>query len=161
MSELHNARGGKVLKFDLLRPHEEARLKCSECGNTARHVWPQGTPVNVLECVCGKVGTLDYDLPPACGHDARVYLWYRTVGDSDTIDMSQPFCARCELASLRAALQSHPDFAALASAMRKMLPAPLLAEVIAHLDPLTPFVEFLKSEAKVGDSTPSPESKET
>ncbi len=35
-------------------------------------------------------------------------------------------------------------FAALASAMRKMLPASLLAEVAAHLDPLTPFVEFLR-----------------
>lgn len=32
----------------------------------------------------------------------------------------------------------------LASAMRKMLPAPLLEQVIAHLDPLTPFVEFLR-----------------
>lgn len=36
------------------------------------------------------------------------------------------------------------DFRTLASAMRKVLPTPLLAEVIAHLDPLTPFVEFLK-----------------
>jgi hypothetical protein len=34
---------------------------------------------------------------------------------------------------------------ALASAMRKMLPPALLAEVVAHLDPLTPFVEFLRT----------------
>ena len=34
---------------------------------------------------------------------------------------------------------------ALASAMRKMLPPALLAEVIAHLDPVTPFVEFLRT----------------
>jgi hypothetical protein len=37
-----------------------------------------------------------------------------------------------------------------------MLPPALLAEVIAHLDPLTPFVEFLRSmpdppAASVGD----------
>ena len=35
----------------------------------------------------------------------------------------------------------------LASAMRKMLPPALLAEVIAHLDPVTPFVDFLRSYA--------------
>lgn len=39
------------------------------------------------------------------------------------------------------------QFRVLASAMRKMLPPALLAEVIDHLDPLTPFVEFLRSEA--------------
>ena len=45
-----------------------------------------------------------------------------------------------------------PQFKALASAMKKVLPPALLAEVIAHLDPLTPFVEFLRTyEAK--DST--------
>jgi len=32
----------------------------------------------------------------------------------------------------------------LASAMRKVLPPDLLAEVVAHLDPLTPFMEFLR-----------------
>ena len=43
------------------------------------------------------------------------------------------------------------DFNVLASAMRKMLPPELLAEVIAHLDPLTPFVEYLR-----GDSVTAP-----
>jgi len=37
----------------------------------------------------------------------------------------------------------------LASAMRKTLPPELLKEVLAHLDPLTPFVEFLRSSATV------------
>ena len=37
------------------------------------------------------------------------------------------------------------DFRMLASAMRKLLPPILLADVIAHLDPLTPFVEFLRA----------------
>jgi len=37
------------------------------------------------------------------------------------------------------------DFEHLASAMKKMLPAPLLAEVLAHLDPLTPFLQFLRT----------------
>lgn len=35
----------------------------------------------------------------------------------------------------------------LASAMRKVLPPALLQEVIAHLDPLTPFVDFLQKES--------------
>lgn len=41
--------------------------------------------------------------------------------------------------------QESEKFRHLASAMKKMLPPALLAEVIAHLDPLTPFVEFLRS----------------
>jgi hypothetical protein len=41
----------------------------------------------------------------------------------------------------------------LASAMRKTLPPALLAEVIAHLDPLTPFVEFLRRNT-LADSEP-------
>lgn len=36
------------------------------------------------------------------------------------------------------------QFEALASAMKKLLPPELLADVVAHLDPLTPFVEFLR-----------------
>lgn len=36
------------------------------------------------------------------------------------------------------------DVETLARAMKKVLPPQLLAEVIAHLDPLTPFVEFLQ-----------------
>lgn len=101
MSELHDTAGGKVLDFDLLRPHEQGRLRCSSCGNVAQHVWPSKTSIASLECVCGKVGTLSYDLPdaPACGHDPSVYQWFKTVGDSDTIDTSQPFCARCALAA--------------------------------------------------------------
>ena len=39
-----------------------------------------------------------------------------------------------------------PDFRVLASAMKKMLPPALMAEVVAHLDPLTPFVAFLRGE---------------
>jgi hypothetical protein len=37
-------------------------------------------------------------------------------------------------------------YAPLASAMRKMLPAPLLKDVIAHLDPLGEFVKVLRGE---------------
>lgn len=40
------------------------------------------------------------------------------------------------------------DFRALASAMRKVLPPALLTQVIKHLDPLTPFLAFLRSEEK-------------
>ena len=48
---------------------------------------------------------------------------------------------------LEQALAAGPqaDMKPLASAMRKMLPPALLAEVVAHLDPLTPFVEFLRA----------------
>lgn len=48
---------------------------------------------------------------------------------------------------LRVANPSPPaDFRALASAMQKMLPPPILADVIAHLDPVTPFVAFLREQ---------------
>jgi zinc finger protein len=40
-----------------------------------------------------------------------------------------------------------PRLAVLASAMRKMLPPPVLAELVAHLDPLNEFVAFLRSGA--------------
>lgn len=36
------------------------------------------------------------------------------------------------------------DFHGLASAMRKVLPAPYVADLIARLDPVTPFVAFLR-----------------
>lgn len=49
--------------------------------------------------------------------------------------------------------EERAKFAHLASAMRKMLPPALLAEVIAHLDPLTPFVEFLRAS---GEPAPAP-----
>ena len=42
-------------------------------------------------------------------------------------------------------LERSPDLRALASAMRKVLPPALLEEVLAHLDPLTPFVAVLRS----------------
>jgi hypothetical protein len=67
MSELHDKVGARILEFDLLKPHEEARLRCGACDNVARHVWPSITPMTALECVCGQVGTLDYDLPRAPG----------------------------------------------------------------------------------------------
>lgn len=56
-----------------------------------------------------------------------------------------------ELDRLRKAAAPSPgetlDGSSLASAMRKLLPPPLLAEVIAHLDPLTPFIEALRAAA--------------
>lgn len=46
----------------------------------------------------------------------------------------------------------------LASAMRKMLPPRLYAEVLEHLDPLTPFVQFLREyDAKVPAPAPPQE----
>ena len=39
------------------------------------------------------------------------------------------------------------DIRLLASTLRKVLPPTLLAEVLAHLDPLTPFLAALRKEA--------------
>lgn len=51
--------------------------------------------------------------------------------------------------ALAEALESRPapplDHRVLASAMKKMLPPELLAEVIVHLDPLASFVEYLQT----------------
>lgn len=47
-----------------------------------------------------------------------------------------------------------PQLAHLASAMKKVLPPDLLAEVIAHLDPLTPFLKAIRDRAE-GDNEPS------
>jgi hypothetical protein len=43
--------------------------------------------------------------------------------------------------------QRMEDFRNLASAMRKVLPAPLLDQVIAHLDPMNDFIRVLRKMA--------------
>lgn len=55
-------------------------------------------------------------------------------------------CLKCgnEQPLVSSAPAAGEGYKALASAMRKMLPPELLAEVVAHLDPLTPFVNFLR-----------------
>lgn len=94
MSELHDRSGGKVLEFNLIQPHEEARLKCSACGNVARHVWPSKTSMAALECVCGKVGTLGYDLPEGpCEHGDK-YQWARMTETGAVTGVM--FCVGCE-----------------------------------------------------------------
>jgi hypothetical protein len=92
--QLHNKQGGKVLEFNLVQPHDEAELKCSACGNIARHVWPSKTKMAALECVCGKVGTLNYNLPDGpCEHGDK-YQWARMTTDGAVTGAM--FCIGCE-----------------------------------------------------------------
>lgn len=81
-------------------------------------------------CQCGAT----WPNPIACSNAP----WPRSVADSAGPSPVAPTAGQGA---------APPDFRVLASAMRKMLPPALLAEVIAHLDPLTPFVAFLKETA--------------
>ena len=104
MNELHDKRGAKVLDFDLISPHEQARLKCSVCGNVAQHVWPSKTPMTTLVCVCGLSGTLNYDLPETpCEHGAQ-YQWSRMTEDGAvTVHMC---CIGCEFNAIAKVLSA-------------------------------------------------------
>ena len=48
-------------------------------------------------------------------------------------------------------MDSTQQMKSLASAMKTLFPPPLLAEVIAHLDPATPFLEYLRDPSSASD----------
>ena len=115
---------------------------CASWRGVSAH--PESEPLP-CDCHLSKVGEARPPLDTTCDHDVGRpcrELWP---------DHRDSWCEGCinwlVPPSVGEARQEErkPDYRVLASAMRKMLPPALLAEVIAHLDPLTPFVEYLHS----------------
>jgi hypothetical protein len=49
----------EVIRFVDYLPHVTERVHCSACGVFFQDVRPEGTPLEICECTCGRVGTLE------------------------------------------------------------------------------------------------------
>jgi hypothetical protein len=56
--------GGETVMGDVIDiiphlPHVTERVHCTSCGVFFQDIRPEGTPLEICECTCGRVGTLE------------------------------------------------------------------------------------------------------